>query len=364
MNAITPIRPETSTEIVEAVIIRGDLSKLTPEERAKYYVQVCESVGLNPMTRPFEFITLNGKLVLYARRDAADQLRKLHQISLTIVSRELHDGLLTVHVRANNKEGRTDEEFGAVSMVYPDRIKDRNGNWIDHPKAGDPLAGEDRCNAILKAVTKAKRRATLSICGLGFLDETEVYDITAVAASEPPARTPMKTLPKKDARPMYTKLQAELDAATSRDALKAWAEAAAERIKILPEDWQDILRLRYEEAMLAFRQRELQDAQEIPHDADSVIWDQNGERDPTPDDGLDIPPSLRRAPAKPAAPKSPLTKAQQMILDIRELSPKDCLQWGLKHHDAYEQLNDQEKQEISDALMARAMNGSSATHRA
>src|ERR1700730_5542914 len=124
MNAITPIRPETSTEIVEAVIIRGDLSKLTPDERARYYVQVCESVGLNPMTRPFEFITLNGKLVLYARRDAADQVR------------ELHDGLLTVHVRANNKEGRTDEEFGAVSVVYPERVN-RNGNWMDHPKAGE-----------------------------------------------------------------------------------------------------------------------------------------------------------------------------------------------------------------------------------
>jgi hypothetical protein len=30
---------------------------------------------------------------------------------------------------------------------------------------------------ILKAVTKAKRRVTLSICGLGFLDETEVDSI-------------------------------------------------------------------------------------------------------------------------------------------------------------------------------------------
>jgi hypothetical protein len=35
----------------------------------------------------------------------------------------------------------------------------------------------DKANAIMKAVTKAKRRVTLSICGLGFLDETEVETI-------------------------------------------------------------------------------------------------------------------------------------------------------------------------------------------
>ena len=63
-------------DIVEAVIAKGDLSKLTPGERTQYYVQVCESVGLNPLTKPFEYITLNGKLVLYARKDCTDLLGK------------------------------------------------------------------------------------------------------------------------------------------------------------------------------------------------------------------------------------------------------------------------------------------------
>ena len=43
----------------------------------------------------------------------------------------------------------------------------------------EALKGEVRANAILKAVTKAKRRATLSICGLGWLDESEVADYSA-----------------------------------------------------------------------------------------------------------------------------------------------------------------------------------------
>ncbi len=166
-------------DIIESVIAKGDLAKLTPDQRNTYYREVCRSIGLNPLTQPFAYITLNGKLALYAKRDAADQLRKLNGISIEIVSQELADNLLTVHVRARDQSGRTDEDLGVVYMGYPERAKDRNGNWIAHPKAGKPLEAEERANAILKTVTKAKRRVTLSISGLGFLDETEVEDIPA-----------------------------------------------------------------------------------------------------------------------------------------------------------------------------------------
>jgi hypothetical protein len=45
---------------------------------------------------------------------------------------------------------------------------------------------------MMKAETKAKRRVTLSICGLGMLDETEVADIPGanpfgIKAEQPPA---------------------------------------------------------------------------------------------------------------------------------------------------------------------------------
>ena len=39
------------------------------------------------------------------------------------------------------------------------------------------LKGDDLSNAMMKAVTKAKRRAILSMTGLGFLDESEVGSI-------------------------------------------------------------------------------------------------------------------------------------------------------------------------------------------
>jgi len=65
------------------------------------------------------------------------------------------------------------------------------------------------------------------------------------------------TLPKKDAREIYTKLQREVREAQSRDQLKEWGKANADRIGVLPEDWADILRLQYEEAMSDLRQREV-----------------------------------------------------------------------------------------------------------
>lgn len=166
MNA--PLTPIKASEIIEAVITKGDIGQLSAQERAKYYVRVCESIGLNPMTRPFEYITLNGKLVLYARKDCTDQLRSIYEISVQDMSEGEREGVFVVTCKVANGKGRTDVSKGAVSI------------------AG--LKGEALANAMMKAETKAKRRATLSICGLGFLDETEVDDAPArdYRAPKPP----------------------------------------------------------------------------------------------------------------------------------------------------------------------------------
>lgn len=152
--------PQVSSgaEIIEAVIAKGDLARLTPAERNAYYLEVCRTTGLNPITQPFAYIPLNGKLTLYAKRDAADQLRKNNGVSIEVVSHKLADGVLTVHVKATDRSGRVDEDYGVVALP-------------------DVLKGEARANAFLKAVTKAKRRVTLSICGLGLPDESEIEDI-------------------------------------------------------------------------------------------------------------------------------------------------------------------------------------------
>lgn len=157
---------------MEQVVMIGDLSVLKPEERVQYYQAVCQSIGLNPLTRPFEYITLNGRLTLYARKDATDQLRKLNEVSISKPDITYQEDWIVVTVEAHDKTGRTDSDVGVVNK------KDMRGDFG---------------NAVMKAVTKAKRRVTLSICGLGMLDETEIETIpdarpyVEVVEPEPPA---------------------------------------------------------------------------------------------------------------------------------------------------------------------------------
>src|SRR5262245_41864765 len=104
--------PPVPPEILEQVLIGGDLSGLTSQQRADYYLAVCRALGLNPLTKPFEYLTLNGKLRLYALRNCADQLRRLHGISLSIVNRQRLQVLYIVTAHAKEKTGRDDENTG------------------------------------------------------------------------------------------------------------------------------------------------------------------------------------------------------------------------------------------------------------
>jgi hypothetical protein len=74
--------------------------------------------------------------------------------------------------------------------------------------------------------------------------------------SRPGIDAPRVTLPKKDAKEAYTKMQTEIQACQSREQLKMWMTANKDRIMILPEDWQDILRLQCEEMLADLRNRE------------------------------------------------------------------------------------------------------------
>lgn len=143
--------------MLETILVNGDLSKLSPAQRLSYYRKVCETLGLNPFTRPFSYIVLNGKLQLYANRDCADQLRSIHGVSVRVTEREVVEGVYVVTAEGEDKQGRHDTEIGAVPI--------------------EGLTGEARANAFMKASTKAKRRLTLSMVGLGWLDESEVSSV-------------------------------------------------------------------------------------------------------------------------------------------------------------------------------------------
>ena len=147
------------TSIANQLILQGDLSKLSANDKVRYYNGFCERMGLDPFTKPFDILRLNGKEVLYCTRSGTQQLNKLHKVSHLITSRDTNQeaGVYIVTSKASLPDGRCTESIGAVNI------------------AG--LKGEMYANAIMKAETKAKRRATLDLLGLGVLDESEAETI-------------------------------------------------------------------------------------------------------------------------------------------------------------------------------------------
>lgn len=176
------LAPANGADVMERVIAHGDLARLSPADRVRYYMRTCESLGLNPLTKPFEYIELNGKLTLYATRTTTDQLRKIHGVALTIVARETISDIYIVTVRATTPDGRTDESTGAVPLVRERGEWKSSGSGKRYFAADgtyEQLPPTERANAYMKAESKAKRRATLSICGLGWVDETEIETIAS-----------------------------------------------------------------------------------------------------------------------------------------------------------------------------------------
>jgi hypothetical protein len=142
-------------EAVEKAVVGGDLSKLNTQERLAFYLSRCQAAGLDPRARPFEYVSLQGKLTLYATKACTDQLSVLHGISHEIVARGPQGDLYEALVRVRSRDGRQSEDVGVVDIRG--------------------LRGHDLANAAMKAVTKAKRRAILSLCGLGdVVEATEV----------------------------------------------------------------------------------------------------------------------------------------------------------------------------------------------
>jgi hypothetical protein len=150
---------DQQASIANQLILQGDLSKLSANDKVRYYNGYCERMGLDPFTKPFDILRLNGKEVLYCTRSGTQQLNKLHKVSHLITTRDTNAeaGVYIVTSKASLPDGRCTESIGAVNI------------------AG--LKGEMYANAIMKAETKAKRRATLDLLGLGVLDESEAESI-------------------------------------------------------------------------------------------------------------------------------------------------------------------------------------------
>ena len=165
------VKVEADTEAMQQLLFYGDLSALSNEDKGKYLFALCKSMGINPWTRPFDFLPLGGKLQVYANKGAAAQLADIRKISSEVVyegpfriGEKLSEGIYQVSMKFSDPSGRVSFETGTVPI--------------------QELQGEALSNAIMKCWTKCKRRGTLSHAGLGFPDEAELDSIPEVRARQ------------------------------------------------------------------------------------------------------------------------------------------------------------------------------------
>lgn len=138
---------------IEKALVEGDLKPLSVPQRIAYITKMCTDTGLLATTKPFDFIMFQGRMIAYPNKNCAEQLRRRDGISINVASRDKFDNMVSITVRASSKDGRSDEATAYLDITG--------------------LSGQNLANAMMKLETKAKRRVTLSICGLGMNDETE-----------------------------------------------------------------------------------------------------------------------------------------------------------------------------------------------
>lgn len=190
MSAAVAIRESQEAELIERLVIDGDIGKLGPADRLTYYYAMCRRAGLDPLSQPLEYLKLNGKTVLYFKRASTDQIASNRKLSRRIVRAEMVGNVYLVVAECSDASGRVEQSTGAVST--------------------QGLGGEALVNAMLKAESKAKRRSVLSFTGMGFMDEGEAESIPGAvrldiaAAHGTTVNAPPDAEPAKPAGPLAT----------------------------------------------------------------------------------------------------------------------------------------------------------------
>jgi hypothetical protein len=183
----SPSDDDFTDEQINDIIQQGDVGSLEPAKRSRFLYRLAEKLKLNPFSRPFDLINVkkpdgSKKLIIYANKSCADQIRERDKLDVEcvysgplMIGDTADETIYVFHVKITDPETkRTGFNVGAVPIVG--------------------TAGEDRSNAVMKAWTKAERRATLAFSGLGFPDESEVQSIKGVeevgGAGQPKVHAP------------------------------------------------------------------------------------------------------------------------------------------------------------------------------
>jgi len=181
------IETPTLEEVQSALLLHGDYGKLSPAQRNVLLLKLCETHGLDPLTKPFMYIAVDGRKILYASRSAADGIAKnkgLSEIGHEFV--ETPSGTIVIvkvatpeWLESDGKRGRMKEGFSAIPSGAT------GSGWV---------------NAVKKAHTQANRRAILALEAPGFMDESEISDIPGARVEDDEGARIAKAKPASSAR--------------------------------------------------------------------------------------------------------------------------------------------------------------------
>jgi hypothetical protein len=144
---------EDAAAALAHVLGTGDLYQLTNAQRVAHYLNLCRSVGLSPLSRPYQWIAFKESedtpavLTLYFKPTAAAQALRNNHISVHFPRREIVGELFVVEAHGTAPDGREGVGTKYVPLTGKfGRLKDRR------------LA-----NALMSAETGALRRLALNM---------------------------------------------------------------------------------------------------------------------------------------------------------------------------------------------------------
>ncbi len=138
------------------VLGTGDLYQLTNEQRVAHYINLCKSLELNPLSRPFQWIEFKegenspAVLTLYFKPSGAAQMLRNHHISVHYPRKEIVGELFVCEAHGQAADGRK----GVGTKYVP--LTNKYGK----------LSGNRLANAFMSAESGALRRLALNMFGL------------------------------------------------------------------------------------------------------------------------------------------------------------------------------------------------------
>lgn len=163
-------------DVMRQFVMDGDLSKISPRERPALVMALCRHIGVDPIERPFLVFRDGKREILYAARSCTSALCRQRKISRQVIGVEektiAGQDMIVAKARATMlSSGRHDESTGVVPVLQRDAVWENGRKVTKGWRMPDP---EEAANLVMKAETKAKRRAVLDLVGLGITDESEL----------------------------------------------------------------------------------------------------------------------------------------------------------------------------------------------